>query len=160
MDAKDIGRKVRGLREAKGWSSTVLAEKLGITQAQVSRLENGQQGFRSDMVFRIAQTLGVPPFCFFMSDNEWQKWGGNPIPKPTGQRTGEKLRKRREQAAKKAAKKSAKKKPSQKRAGEKASPKKASPKKASLKRASPKKASPKQAEPSQPAPSPTQPDSE
>jgi len=56
-----IGRKVHVLREARGLTTTVLARQVGISQAQVSRLENGQQGFRSDMLLELALALGVAP---------------------------------------------------------------------------------------------------
>lgn len=36
------GRKIKKLREAKGWSQRQLGEYLGVEQATVSRLENDQ----------------------------------------------------------------------------------------------------------------------
>ena len=45
-----------------------------MSQAQISRLENGQQGFRSGALVKIAKALKVPPFRLFMTDKEWQKW--------------------------------------------------------------------------------------
>ena len=57
-------------------TTTELAKKVGISQAQISRLENGQQGFRSGTLVKIAKVLRVPPFRLFMTDKEWQKWSG------------------------------------------------------------------------------------
>jgi len=69
-----IGSTVKALRAESGLTTTRLAEKVGISQAQISRLENGQQGFRSGTLVRIAKALKVPPFRLFMTDKEWVKW--------------------------------------------------------------------------------------
>ena len=74
MKPKDIGITVKELRTEKGLTTTDLAKKVGISQAQISRLENGQQGFRSGTLVKIAKSLKVPPFRFFMTDDEWKKW--------------------------------------------------------------------------------------
>jgi transcriptional regulator with XRE-family HTH domain len=55
-----IGGRIRKLREEMGLTSVELAERVGITQAQVSRLENGKQGFRSKTLEQIAKSLNVP----------------------------------------------------------------------------------------------------
>ncbi len=74
MKPKEIGATVRTLRSDLGQTTTDLADKVGISQAQVSRLENGQQGFRSDTLIRIAKALKIPPFRLLMTDKEWAKW--------------------------------------------------------------------------------------
>ena len=74
MKAKDIGATVRELRTQLSITTTGLAKKVGISQAQISRLENGQQGFRSGTLVKIAKALKVPPFRLFMTDKEWAKW--------------------------------------------------------------------------------------
>ncbi len=74
MKPKEIGATVRTLRSDLRLTTTDLADKVGISQAQVSRLENGQQGFRSDTLIRIAKALKVPPFRLMMTDKEWVKW--------------------------------------------------------------------------------------
>lgn len=74
MKPKEIGATVRTLRSDLRLTTTDLADKVGISQAQVSRLENGQQGFRSDTLIRIAKALKVPPFRLMMADKEWAKW--------------------------------------------------------------------------------------
>ena len=68
----DIGFRMARLREARGLTTVSLADRAGISQAQVSRLENGRQGFRSPTLVRIAESLDVPPFYLFMSDEEWE----------------------------------------------------------------------------------------
>jgi transcriptional regulator with XRE-family HTH domain len=76
VKAKDIGLTVKTLRGALGMTTTELAKKVGISQAQISRLENGQQGFRSGTLVKIAKTLRVPPFRLFMTEKEWKRWSG------------------------------------------------------------------------------------
>lgn len=58
-DARIIGEAFRIERERQGLTTTELARKVGISQAQISRLENGKQGFRSPTLERVARALGV-----------------------------------------------------------------------------------------------------
>ena len=74
MKSKEIGATVRAIRGDKGLTTTKLADMVGISQAQISRLENGQQGFRSGTLVKIAKALKIPPFRLFMTDKEWAKW--------------------------------------------------------------------------------------
>jgi len=80
MDSKAIGRKVSALREKLGMTTTELAKKVNISQAQISRLENGKQGFRANTLLRIAKALGVQPVYFFMEDEpEGEVREGSPV---------------------------------------------------------------------------------
>ena len=74
MKPNQIGDIVRARRAELDMTTTVLATKVGISQAQISRLENGQQGFRSGTLVKIAKVLKVPPFRLFMTDAEWKRW--------------------------------------------------------------------------------------
>ncbi len=74
MNQKDIGKTVRALRTELGITTTKLADMVRVSQAQISRLETGQQGFRSPTLVKIAKALKVPPFRLFMTDKEWAKW--------------------------------------------------------------------------------------
>ena len=51
MKKDDIGVRVRDLREAREMTSTELGRRVGISQAQISRLEAGKQGWRSRAYF-------------------------------------------------------------------------------------------------------------
>ncbi len=73
-DVNGIGARVKALREVGGLTASRLALKVGISQAQISRLENGRQGFRSGTLVKIAKALKVPPFRLFMTDVEWARW--------------------------------------------------------------------------------------
>ena len=66
----DNGGNVRRLRMALGMTTTGLADKVDISQAQVSRLENGKQGFRSGTLVRIAKALKVRPWVLYMTEVE------------------------------------------------------------------------------------------
>ena len=74
MTSRDIGLRVTKVREGRGLSTVSLARRVGISQAQISRLENGKQGFRSSTLISIAEALETPPFFFFMSDDEWKTY--------------------------------------------------------------------------------------
>ncbi len=65
---KMIGERINRLSEERGLTTTQLAEKVGVSQAQISRLENGKQGFRSGTLVRIADALGVKPAYFWIED--------------------------------------------------------------------------------------------
>lgn len=56
---KKFGRRVRQIREAKGLSQTVLAERVGTEQASISLLENGKQEPRLKLIWEIAGGLKV-----------------------------------------------------------------------------------------------------
>ena len=75
MENEAIGRKIRILRLRLDLTSSDLARMVGISQAQVSRLENGKQGFRSATLSRIAEALGVHPVFFFMNDYDMESSG-------------------------------------------------------------------------------------
>ncbi len=51
MTNRDIGARVKAVREDRKMTTTDLARRVGISQAQISRLENGLQGFRPSTGF-------------------------------------------------------------------------------------------------------------
>jgi transcriptional regulator with XRE-family HTH domain len=71
MKPKAIGAIAKARRTELGLTTTQLAAKVGVSQAQVSRLENGQQGFRSPTLVKLAKALKVPPFR--LSSRPWRK---------------------------------------------------------------------------------------
>ncbi len=74
MTSRDIGLRVTRLRETRNLSTTGLARKVGISQAQISRLENGKQNFRSPVLLKIAEALDLPVFYLVMTDDEWETY--------------------------------------------------------------------------------------
>ena len=65
------------MRRELGMTMKELADRVGLSQAQVSRLETGKQGFRSLTLLRIAEALDVKPVFFFMdgADEEAPPYG-------------------------------------------------------------------------------------
>jgi ribosome-binding protein aMBF1 (putative translation factor) len=57
--AYDLGREVRALREAKGWSQRELAEASGMTQPAVARCEAGGTMPTLPVLERLAVALEV-----------------------------------------------------------------------------------------------------
>ncbi len=76
LTQKVIGCTVRELRQGLNMSTTILARKVGISQPQVSRLENGHQGFRSGTLVKLARALKVPSFRLLMTEEEWEQYSG------------------------------------------------------------------------------------
>ena len=74
MTNRDIGARVKAVREARRITATDFSRRVGISQPQISRLENGLQGFRSDTLFKIAKALGRPPFYSFMKGKQWEAY--------------------------------------------------------------------------------------
>ncbi len=60
-----IGELIRTFREEKGITSKDLAEKIGISASQMSRMERGQRRVNSEVLARIARALEVTPSEFF-----------------------------------------------------------------------------------------------
>ena len=74
MTSRETGFRLTQLREAAGLTTVTLGRKVGLSQAQISRLENGKQGFRSVTLTKLAEVLMVPAFFFLMSDDEWETY--------------------------------------------------------------------------------------
>ena len=58
--AKQIGTKLKRIREAKGLSQTALARRARVSRAYVFRLEAGGSDPTVGVLQRLAKTLGVP----------------------------------------------------------------------------------------------------
>lgn len=63
--ALNIGLEIKILRERKRISGKELAEKIGLSQSQMSRLEKGQRRIDAQILHKIAQALDVRPSFFF-----------------------------------------------------------------------------------------------
>ena len=70
MNNRAIGLKITQLRERLGLTTNALAKRVGLSQAQISRLENGKQGFRSATLTKLAEALGVKPVYFFIEEGD------------------------------------------------------------------------------------------
>jgi transcriptional regulator with XRE-family HTH domain len=56
---KGVGREVKRLREAKGWSQTKLAVEAGMSVSGISMIENGHRNLSTTTLARLAEALGV-----------------------------------------------------------------------------------------------------
>lgn len=56
-----LGARVRYVRREYGWTQEKLAERAGLHENYISRLENGHQEPRVSVVRKLATALGVPP---------------------------------------------------------------------------------------------------
>ena len=63
-----IGRRIMRFRELSNLTTTELAKRVGISQAQISRLENAKQGFRSATLQKIADDLSVSVLAFVLPE--------------------------------------------------------------------------------------------
>lgn len=63
----ETGTKIRLLREKENWGQDVLAEKLGISQPAVSKLESGQIKLSWETAEKLAKIFEVDPEYFFDS---------------------------------------------------------------------------------------------
>jgi transcriptional regulator with XRE-family HTH domain len=57
---RQLGMKIKRLREAKGLSQAVLARRAKITREYVNKLEAGRYDPTVGVVQRLAKALGVP----------------------------------------------------------------------------------------------------
>ena len=56
-----LGRRVRALREERGWSQEDLAEVAGLHRNYVGGIERGERNLGIDNLMAIARTLDVDP---------------------------------------------------------------------------------------------------
>ena len=62
MDIRQrLGRNVRALREAKGWSQEDYADRAHIHRTYVSDIERGRRNPTITVVEKLAKALKVPP---------------------------------------------------------------------------------------------------
>jgi transcriptional regulator with XRE-family HTH domain len=54
-----VGREVKRLREAKGWSQTKLAVEAGMSVSGISMIENGHRNLSTTTLAKLAKALGV-----------------------------------------------------------------------------------------------------
>lgn len=67
MNSDIIGKRMRALRKKHGMTMAVLSKAVGLSQAQICKLELGRFGFRSSTLERIARALKVDT-GYFLQD--------------------------------------------------------------------------------------------
>ena len=66
MDQQKIGSFLKKLRKEKSLTQEQLAEKVGIGSKHLSRIETARVGVSLDMLFNIADALGVDAYKLLM----------------------------------------------------------------------------------------------
>lgn len=54
-----VGENIRKLRDLRGLSQEVLSSEVGISQKQLSRIENGHVSPTLDILIKVSETIGV-----------------------------------------------------------------------------------------------------
>jgi transcriptional regulator with XRE-family HTH domain len=62
MTQRALGKRIRDLREAKGWSQTAFASMCGIERSYVSRIEQGKMNLHCCVLQIIAEQLEISVF--------------------------------------------------------------------------------------------------
>lgn len=57
---KKFGKKVRALREAKGYSQEALGDAAGLHRTYIGSIERGEQNISLDNIAKIAKALKLP----------------------------------------------------------------------------------------------------
>ena len=65
-----VAEKISIYMKEKGIKGTVVAEKAGITQQQMSAILNQKLQLKADVFFRICEALEVPPEMFAPDSNK------------------------------------------------------------------------------------------
>jgi len=63
-----VHSKLRNVRTQKGYTQEYMADSLGISQKQYSRLENGESGITLDYLEKICKKLEINPQDLFACD--------------------------------------------------------------------------------------------
>lgn len=61
LSKKEIGARLRALRQERGLSQVELAEKLGTYQTTVSAIERGARGLTLHQAIKLARAIGASP---------------------------------------------------------------------------------------------------
>lgn len=61
---------IREHAEENGYTQLEFGDLVGLSQAQVNRLFNGAQGFRSATLHRVSSVLGVPAWWLMLEAEE------------------------------------------------------------------------------------------
>jgi len=68
-----LGKKIRVLRDMKGWSQLKLAHEIGYSSSgAISLIESGERGMSQDKIVETARLLGIHP-SILLSPNDMTK---------------------------------------------------------------------------------------
>lgn len=69
MDMKEVGKRIRELRENRGMKRNQLANRAGVSPTYVYQLENGEKSPTVEYLNHICEGLNVTLVEFFTQDN-------------------------------------------------------------------------------------------
>ncbi len=69
-----LGRKIKAMRRLKCVTQQELAQSIGISVSQLSGIERGRKYPKSELILKIAETLKVSPYEFFMIPDNIKKY--------------------------------------------------------------------------------------
>lgn len=90
-DSSRIGLEIKLLREQQSLSGKDLADKVGLSQSQMSRLESGQRRIDASLLGRLARALRVHPSTFFPEFGDPTPSAPPPAAAPAGRRSSARL---------------------------------------------------------------------
>lgn len=65
FDRIQVGKTIRGLRLARGWTQEELAERAGLHSTYVGGIERGRRNVGLDNIVKLARALEVHPSALF-----------------------------------------------------------------------------------------------
>ncbi len=74
-----IGNLIAEIRERKGMTQSLFAEKLETTQSVIARIESGEQNLTTEMISKISEVLGTELVCVSRGTINFEVEGGNKL---------------------------------------------------------------------------------
>lgn len=72
-EEKEIGERIKYLREVNNYTRDALAERIGISAKFLYEIEKGRKGFSADTLVKIARSVSVSCDYIMLGDNEQNK---------------------------------------------------------------------------------------
>lgn len=70
LNSREIGGRLRQLRQQAGWTQERLAEQIGVSTQQIQKYECGTNKMNTDRLQQVAQALSVPIQSLFTDTND------------------------------------------------------------------------------------------
>ena len=74
-----IGNLISEIRERRGMTQSLFAEKLGTTQSVIARIESGEQNLTTEMISKISEVLGTELVCISRGTINFEVEGGHKL---------------------------------------------------------------------------------
>lgn len=65
-----VGTKIRQMRKERNFTQAILAQKIGVQQSDLCRMENGEYKVSLDTLFKVLAVFGIGIGEFFRDENE------------------------------------------------------------------------------------------